>query len=76
MRKKLYVARLLKGYTLEDMAKKLDCGRNTYRRIEQGGDTKISRALKICEVLDVDFREIFLPEVVHRKNKKGGEQCG
>lgn len=76
MRRKLYVARLLKGYTLEDMAKKLECGRSTYRRIEQGGDTTISRGLKICEVLDADFVEIFLPEVVHRMNKKGGEQCG
>ena len=60
MREKLYIARLLKRLTLEEMGEMVGISYATYRRIEQGGDVWLSVAKKICEVLGEDFADIFL----------------
>jgi len=74
-RKKLFLARLAKDISSEEMAEKVGCSYATYRRIEKGADLTIGRGLKICEVLGADFAEIFLSENVHGMNK-GGSRCG
>lgn len=57
----LKVARLLAGYTQEDLAKKMNKSINTIIKWEKsnGDDMKIKEYVKLCEVLNIDLNSIF-----------------
>lgn len=54
-------ARLRKHYSQDYMALKLDIGQNCYSKLELG-KTRLTtdRLLHICEILELDVRELFL----------------
>lgn len=60
MKLTLKQARLLKGFKQSEIADRLGCHVQTYRRMEHFPDTvTIGEAKKICEILDVGYDYIF-----------------
>lgn len=52
-------ARQLRGFSQQEMAKKLRVSRGKYRRIEEKpGETQFRTAIEICKVLDMSLSDI------------------
>lgn len=52
-------ARRLRGFSQQEMAKKLRVSRGKYRRIEENpGETQFRTAIEICKVLDMSLSDI------------------
>ncbi|WP_260286773.1 helix-turn-helix transcriptional regulator [Peribacillus aracenensis] len=53
-------ARLIKGFTQREIAKKLGVHVQTYSKMEKNpGDVTIKEAKKICDILDLSYDFIF-----------------
>jgi transcriptional regulator with XRE-family HTH domain len=60
MRENLFIARKRKRYSQAQIAKILEIGLSTYRRIELGGDIGVELGQKICGILEESFEHLFL----------------
>lgn len=69
MREKLKNRRLEKGFTHQSIAEALNIGRTTYTNIELGTkNPSLPLALKIKQLLKYSKDDIFLNEVVPKRN--------
>lgn len=63
MRHWLYVERRKKGFTQQELAKRVGCSAGTISAIERGErDPNMDNAKKILEVLDLDENKFFREE--------------
>ncbi|HEU4716877.1 MAG TPA: helix-turn-helix transcriptional regulator [Bacteroidia bacterium] len=78
--KKIRVARVVKGFTQEDLAEKIGKTRPLISQIESTGKVKVGTLKQICKVLDMDpedpelvsffeENEIYMTDSVRRKQR-------